>query len=233
MNGINDGRILDTLTLEDAVLVIGAGHFGQRAARIMRAAGKEVLIIDIDPASLAAAQLAGAKIFRCGGVEFLSEHFSMLDPELIIVPAVPVHLAFEWLRNHLSGSFYLKKIEVPASISERLPHTWRASEGSVLASYADFMCPDNCPEPEFCTVTGEKRDLPLYRLMEGLEMDGRRAAVLRSRQLAPGLGGYSAGDLSSLAQTVAAGAEGRRLICTSCSCHGIITACEAICVAKE
>ena len=222
------GNILERVSQENAVLVIGAGHFGLRAARILRAGGKEVLMIDMDSASLAEGILTGAEVFRSGAVEFLSEHFSRLPPGLTIVPAVPVHLAFEWLKNNLSESFVLNKIAVPECVSDNMAHWWNASEGSLLVSYADFMCPDNCPEPEYCTVTGEKRELPLYGLLGRLDVEGFGVLVLRSRQLAPGLGGYSAGDLRALADSVAEGAEEKFLICTSCSCHGIITACEVI-----
>jgi hypothetical protein len=211
---------------DGAVLIIGAGHFGQKACRVMRASERPVLIVDIDPGNLDAAVLEGASALGCDGVRFLCACYSRLDSETIIVPAVPVHLAFEWMKDHLSGLWEVSRIEVPPEIAGDLPNSFRATEGSVLVSYADFICPDNCPEPEHCTVTGEKRTVPLYNLLSNISFMDWNVAVLRSRQLAPGLGGYSAGDLAALADTVMDKRGGNWLICTSCSCHAIVTACK-------
>ncbi|MCF8062162.1 MAG: hypothetical protein K9M82_06575 [Deltaproteobacteria bacterium] len=110
---------------------------------------------------------------------------------------------------------------------QALPHTWIAGDGSLLVSYADFLCPEDCAEPEDgCTVTGEIRQ-PLYERLAALEVPGYEVQVIRSRQLAPGLGGYSAGDLRALqARVYDAPGRGRWLIGTACRCHGTITGLE-------
>jgi hypothetical protein len=112
------------------------------------------------------------------------------------------------------------------SIRSGLPHTWVGSEGSLLVSYADFLCPEDCPEPEDgCTVTGEVRT-PLYQVMRELNVPGFGIHVVQSRQLAPGLGGYPLQDLLDLQRRVLEAGDGRWLIGTACRCHGTITGLE-------
>ena len=63
-------------------------------------------------------------------------------------------------------------------------------------SMADFICPDHCPEPkDICTHTGKPRPFNLYKKLESIKYDHFRSVVVRSRQLSPGVGGYSPGAL--------------------------------------
>jgi len=212
--------------IEDtAVFIIGAGHFGSRAARILSEAHvAPLVVVDRDASRLAALEDLPVRTVSEDGICFLVENFPVLRPSHTIVPAVPVHLAFEWVKGRLDGLFTLKKVAVPAEIEPRMPFTWPGSEGSLLVSYSDFVCPDDCPEPEYCTVTGERRDIPLYRLMRDLDLPGFSVHVIRSRQLAPGLGGYRVEDLSRLAGRLTGERSGKWLLGSSCRCHGILTA---------
>jgi hypothetical protein len=213
---------------DESVIVIGAGRFGKRAVRILSATGGIVTVVDKDPEAVSS--LAGDRVIPIvsDGVAFMRRSFTDLSPETLIVPALPVHLAYEWLSRGSEGAFGLERTVVPEGIAPSGVHCWPATEGSVLVSYADFICPDDCPEPERCTVTGERRELPLYRRLQELRLEGWQIAVIRSRQLAPGLGGYRARDLKDLAERVKGFPEGPCLICTSCSCHGVITACRKV-----
>jgi hypothetical protein len=212
---------------EDAVFIIGAGHFGSRAARLLNQESKAPLfVLDVNEDSLL--QLEGLPVKRIAydGILFLADNFHLLNPSHTIIPAVPVHLAYEWVKRHLRDSYVINMVHVPEEIKSFLPHIWPGSEGSLLVSYADFECPDDCPEPDFCTVTGEERDRPLYDLLNRLQAQGFRIHVIRSRQLAPGLGGYGAGDLAEAAKTLRLDEKAKWLLGTSCKCHGILTALE-------
>jgi hypothetical protein len=210
---------------EDAVFVIGAGHFGSRAARIISEKGhSEVIVVDVDEKRLSQTNGLNVKKVAYDGIRFLVENTHRLSDTSTVIPAIPKHVAFEWLRGSLEGSYEIRQITVPEKIIPDLPHTWPASEGSLLISYADFMCPEDCPEPEYCTVTGERRDHPLYALVRQLNLEGFRVHVIRSRQLAPGLGGYPVRDLLEAARSVTHGKTGRWLLSTACKCHGIVTA---------
>jgi len=88
------------------------------------------------------------------GIQFLLDNFHHLKQTNTIVPALPVHLVYEWLIQFLPGDMKIGKLTVPET-KPPLPNAWPASEGSMLVSYADFLCPDDCPEPVHCTITGE------------------------------------------------------------------------------
>jgi len=214
---------------EEAALIIGAGHFGRRAARILshvRHGHHPIFIVDRDKDGLNRIEDLAVEKIMCDGIGFLVDNFPLISPSNIIVPAVPVHLAFEWLlKSCLDDEFGIKQIDVPEEIKRFLPHTWEGNEGSLLISYADFCCPDDCPEPAgYCTVTGRKRDIPLYDLLSRLNLLDFKVHAIRSRQLAPGLGGYRAEELRKLISRIKQEAGGRWLVSTSCRCHGTVTA---------
>ena len=157
-------------------------------------------------------------------IQLLLKNYRSLDPSTIIVPAVPFHLAYEWLTRYVDGTYEVQKISVPEEIKPRLPHSWPGSEGSLLVSYADFVCPDDCPEPDFCTATGERREQPLHDLLRHLDLPGFHVHVIRSHQIAPGLGGYTVADLTGVAGELKKTEMGKWLLGTACKCHGILTA---------
>jgi glycine/D-amino acid oxidase-like deaminating enzyme len=208
-----------------AIIIIGAGHFGQRAAALLNSVPHTSLwIVERDLGKLKKMGRVGAKRIAEDGIRFLAKHFSHLAPSTFIVPAVPVHLAFEWLRTYINEGGTVTQVPVPRSFGLRLPHTWEGSGGSLLASYSDFRCPDDCLEPASrCTVTGKARGIPLYRLLAEAEPRGFRTHVIRSRQLAPGVGGYRVEDLRELLGKVSEAGKGKWLVATACNCHGVVT----------
>ena len=209
-----------------AIIIIGAGHFGQRAAaRLNSAPHTSLWIVDRDVTKLKKIGKIGAKRIAEDGVHFLAKHFSHLAPSTFIIPAVPVHLAFEWLKAYMNQEGAIEQLPIPKGFALRLPHTWDGTDGSLLTSYADFRCPEDCAEPaNRCTVTGKKRGTALYRLLTQLEPRGFRLHVIRSRQLAPGVGGYRVRDLKELLGKVSEGRKGKWMVATACKCHGVISA---------
>jgi hypothetical protein len=110
-------------------------------------------------------------------------------------------------------------------LSGLVPNPFALDGSNLCCSRADFFCPDDCPEGDLCTVTGEPREEPLYRMLEELEVPGVTVLVLRSRQIMPGIGGYLLGELMDLTERIP---QGRSLIATSCKCHGVITSIEKV-----
>jgi hypothetical protein len=207
-------------------LIIGAGHFGKKAATVLQQiSGSPIVIVDKSEARLALVKDLPVEKIVYDGIDFLAENFHYLSPTCVIIPAIPVHLAAEWLKKILDKSGWrVRTKEVPKEVPPALPHTWQGLGRTLLVSYADFICPDDCPEPsDHCLMTGEKRDLPLYELLRRIDIPGHTTHIIRSRQLAPGLGGFTVEDLMNLL-TKARQGEGKWLIGTACSCHGAITA---------
>ena len=212
----------------DEVFIIGAGRFGKRSVEVLSSVlNSQLWVVEKDEEALRL--IAGPSTERIlhEGVPFLVNSLHLLHPTNVIVPAVPIHLAYEWLGLSLKGKFKVFRIKVPEAVKPLLPHTWEGSEGSLLVSYADFRCPDDCPEPPgHCTITGKRRGTPLHALLRGISPPGYRVHVLRSRQLAPGVGGYRVDDLRELLGKVESGGEGKWLVATACKCHGVVSAME-------
>ena len=211
---------------DDVRLILGAGYFGKRAATILREmSASPILIVDKSEDRLAQVADLPVEKIGCDGVGFLVENFHLLNPSCVIVPAIPVHLAAEWLKNYLDKSgWHVEAREVPNEIIPVLPHAWQGLGGTLLVSYSDFFCPDDCAEPfDHCPMTGEKRDLPLHELLNRINIPDFTTHIIRSRQLAPGLGGFMVEDLRNLLIKATQG-EGKWLVGTACSCHGVLTA---------
>ncbi len=138
-----------------------------------------------------------------------------------IIPMVPVHVAFHWLlAGPLAGSAW-QPAAAPEALAGLIPGARRGPHGELYLSRARHLCPDDCAEPEVCPVTGESRDLPLHQELASLHLAGYEIRVIASRQLAPGVGGYSPRRLLDLARDMGA-LKGNVLIATACRCHGVI-----------
>ena len=224
----NQSHSNDDSFTKDAIFIIGAGHFGKRAVNILsQKTDSPLSVVDQDEHCLLEIEYPKVKKIETDGIDFLVENFHRLSPSNIIIPAIPVHLASEWLKKYLGHDLRIKQIQVPSEIKTFLPHTWPGSEGSLLISYADFQCPDDCPEPaDYCTVTGEKRKTPLFELLCKLKIPEFRVHIIRSRQLAPGLGGYRVDELKRMAKKIKDTGFGKWLTGTACRCHGTLTALE-------
>jgi len=179
----------------------------------------------VDPSEEALAGLGTLRVnrIRQEGIQFLLDNLERMKDANTLVPALPLHLAYEWLIRYLPKDMVAEKLPMPDT-GNRLPNLFTASEGSTLVSYADFLCPDDCPEPGHCTVTGEKREHPLYALLRSLRIPQFQVHIIRSHQLAPGLGGYPVGDLREMAERVTGEGSRNWVIGTACKCHGILTA---------
>ena len=74
-----------------------------------------------------------------------------------------------------------------------------------------------------CTVTGKQRETDMFDLIPRIQVKGFLTRVVRSHQLAPGVGGYRLSVLWSLLEEVRS-TEKDFLIATACRCHGVINA---------
>jgi hypothetical protein len=206
-------------------LIIGAGRFGSRAVERLRKKNPQArfTVIDENPEALEhLSHLPGEKICH-EGASYLAEHlFTDVLPDWII-PAVPIHLAFEWLRLKILDERLVEVIAVPWEIEAVLPNPVRG-KGRLLVSYADFICPDKCTEPfDLCTFTGKPRKGLLYKQLEEVVNEDFTSVVIRSNQLAPGVGGYRPEALEEALSRVLE-CNGPVLFSTACFCHGVVHA---------
>ena len=137
------------------ILIIGAGHFGQKAVKVLSRMdpGADITVVDRNQNNLA--HLVVKTV--CGdGIAHLCRKLSVEDPVDWIIPAIPIHVAYEWLRIDLKNSYAIKRVPVPASVVKMLPHPIYGHNDAVYMSNADFFCPEDCSEPEgVCSFTGK------------------------------------------------------------------------------
>lgn len=203
--------------------IIGGGYFGRRAAQLLRKntpAGRIVVVDKLPVHGLP----EDIDLVCADGVNWLAEHLTPDSHVDNIIPALPVHLAADWLKTRL-----LKEQRVvchPEIVDAQLshfPHPIRVTGSRIVMSHADFHCPPNCSEPDvLCTYTQKPRPQSLYRLLATLDCGDFSPLILQSRQFHPGVGGFFPEDLWHLLERVRALPDTPLLIGTACKCHGIV-----------
>jgi hypothetical protein len=207
------------------IWVLGAGRFGRLAvqrlgerhpgARITAVDAREEQLIHLREDFGVAIQVEDAISFLAG---------ETIPDEVWIIPAVPVHVAFRWLLVELSKAGSADPLVVPDAVDSVVPNPYRVVTGSVYTSFATFLCPDFCNEPdEICTYTQKPRPGNLFERLSQMAVPGFETLVIRSWQLAPGVGGYPANHLKNSLQDISR-SPGSYLVATSCRCHGVIDA---------
>jgi hypothetical protein len=205
-------------------LILGSGKFGRLALERLgrQDRGASFLIVDRDPGALAAVDDGiSCRPVQEEAIAFLARFLLNNGGCDWIIPMVPVHVAYHWLLAGPLAESGWRPAAVPEALVALIPGTRRGPAGELYLSRAQHLCPDDCAEPEICPVTGESRYFPLYEELASLHLAGYQVKVIPSRQLAPGVGGYSPGRLLELAR----GLEyltGNVLIATACRCHGVM-----------
>lgn len=209
----------------NSVWIIGAGQFGKIAVERLRLKYPDVAltVVDNDRVKLRPLERAATTIVD-DGVAYLVRHLANRATPEWIVAAVPVHLAFNWVRLKLAAAYQIDKFSLPREIAERLPHVLEGRDGTLFTSHADFLCPDDCPETAGrCRVTGLPRPFSMYRELERISSGLLTPVIIRSRQLLPGVGGYRPGDLFDALEKSKKSSR-PVLIGTACRCHGVLDA---------
>lgn len=208
--------------------IFGYGRFGRIAASRLAAKYPRAsfTVVDSSAPALEGIRKLPVRAVQADAAGFLAGGLTGKDTPDFIIPAVPVHLAYEWLKKKLEPVCGVVSVSVPDQAALRLPNSFPAGTGRLYSSYATFVCPDDCPEPpDICTITGQDRPGALYRDFLKLEIEGFVSLGIRSRQLAPGVGGYKPEALWRALETVKlTGTEKDYLLSTACLCHGVMDA---------
>lgn len=208
---------------DETVWVLGGGQFGQRAVNLLRKAAPAVNLVVIDLQPLGDLP-ADVECVRADGVAWLVEHFVRQTRVGKIIPAIPRHLAAEWLKKKLVAERAdVRALDIPEQLLLRFPHPMRLSPDQIVMSHADFICPPNCAEPdELCSYTRRPRPTPLYHLLATMDCGSFTPLIIRSRQFAAGVGGFFPEDLWQLLARARSLPGMPLLVGSACKCHGIV-----------
>ena len=209
-----------------AVWIIGAGQFGEKAAVRLRLKYPEadIIVVDQDRNALNRVEEVATTTVVGDGAAYLAEHLTASKKPDWIVAAVPVHVVFKWLCKRLAPAYRVEKLAVPDALTQKLGCVVKGEGGRVYTSMADFICPNNCPEPaDLCFVTGKPRPIDLYRELSAVDPLQMTPVIVRSSQLSPGVGGYRPADLFDTLRKVEAYQE-PVLLGTACRCHSVLDA---------
>ncbi|NIQ91463.1 MAG: potassium transporter [Deltaproteobacteria bacterium] len=204
--------------------ILGAGRFGSLAVQriLARKKASHLVVVDRDVQVLKKSGEQPVETVEQDAIDFLV-HYPGLGSEWI-VPAIPVHVAFAWLCRQLAREGTVTPLAAPSVLDQQIPNSTRGKGGVLYTSFATFRCPDDCDEPDDkCTVTGEVREAHLFDVVQTIEVEGYQTFVVRSHQLAPGVGGYRLSVLWRLHEE-ARSAKKDILVATACRCHGVMNA---------
>jgi hypothetical protein len=207
---------------------VGAGYARQllRARDAGRLEVERILVVDRDR-SCAAASFGlpvGLEVSDWAG--WLDEGLDRLSPEDHLVP---YHWAPHLLREWLAGQLRRHGATVTSTggIEPRaLPFEAPTGDGSRALSYASWICPPTCIEPDLCPHTRGPKDWSLAADLErpaaGETFDG--SVVFRCLHLLYGVGTIPVRDIVAARDRLVAGvAAGPRtyLVATSSHCHAL------------
>lgn len=206
------------------VFIVGFGKFGQLALpKISKKwPAARIWIIDPAPDNLIQCQKIPATRVLDKGEDFIWNHQDHLESADWIIPAIPFHFAGEWFRRVLTRSRTVRKIKPPRNLGQDLPFTLYLKK-DFYVSLSDFVCPENCPSPPgSCFQTREPRPQPLWEILASRSLTRGSLQILESRQLAPGLGGFTFGALKRIEKKILRD-DPPLFLATACSCHGVLS----------
>lgn len=206
-------------------VVIGAGRVGRKALESLPKLGfGRVVVVDPDRRALSRLRggaASGLETVAADGAGWLHSQGRSLPSGAWIIPAAPVHLAYEWFLLELGGR--VRPVPVPAEALAGLPGLAPAREGGFVLSWAQGLCPPGCDERAVCPQRGVRLE-PLYNLV-GDRASPFPLAIIRSHLLIPGVGGFPFLTLRRRLSRVGP-APGPNLVATLCRCHGVVHALE-------
>lgn len=199
-------------------VIAGFGRFGRIACQRIDKAFPlaQLILVDKDKDRVPTSPPPRAGVAHMDAVEYICR---LMDEsmEATIIPMVPFHLAARVCLQRVRG---LKPMKLDKRMENRAPNHFPLDHFNACYSLADFICPDNCAEGRLCAVTGEPRTEPMYRILSGNPPFEPPTIVIRSRQILPGVGGYSLSCLRELLNDLP---KGEFILATSCKCHAIVT----------
>jgi hypothetical protein len=239
------------------IAIVGGGCYGsyyvrqlERARRAGAVDWRRLVVVDRDAGCRVASEgMAGApghapaELVVAGWNDFFAdwlrescERPSGSRDAIVPSPLMP-HLMFDWLLARARERWPSRRIERrPLPAAPGTPWERAAPDGTHYASYATWMCPVNCVEPEVCPHTRGARDWSMPRELAAWVERERAAgravegpAVFHCAHRAFGVGMFDVADVVAADRLVErAGSAGasRVLVGTVSHCHGALALLE-------
>lgn len=208
--------------------IIGFGRYGKLALeRLAEAFPKaSFTIVDKGNVELGRPYRQEIEVISCDGATFLARSLTrkLENVPSYIIPTVPLHLAFDWVKVKLKKYCKVEKVPIPKKVFDYLPNPQKGSVGRLYASFAKWICPDTCKGgEEICIIEGKRRENLLFDIVKNIRIEGYHNLCVRSIQLLPGVGGYKPETLWDILDEIhKKGTERNYMLSTACSCHGVI-----------
>jgi hypothetical protein len=242
----------DVVVMRD-VIVVGGGCYGTfyagqlaKARERDRAQYRRVIVVDHDPRCRARQELGEAPD-RSFAVAEWDDYFAAFlgdadrarpgEPQDYIVPSpLMPHLMFQWVLGRAQERWpgrQIAVVPVPGTLGTPYDRSGPAPDHTRYVSFAGWICPTHCVEPQRCPAIGQERDWEMGDAVRGLAERLRAAgepvhgtALFVCRHHVFGVGTFAvdavlAGD--EIVQAAGAtGAEAAVLVGTVSSCHGAL-----------
>lgn len=224
--GKKGGRLRrqDSNQRAQSMWLIGGGQFGKKAVqRLLRENPMiDITVVEKDPLQCRFFTGLSVACHNQDAVLFLTENLFQEDVPDWIIPMVPFHLAFEWIKQALSPELHFVPLSVSEEIMRQFPNASRGVTGRFYTSLADFICPDDCPALDHvCTIRKKPRPYFLYEKIKTENVSGFHTIVIQSHQILPGIGGYRPAELYKAYHDIKNSRE-PILLSTACKCHGVV-----------
>lgn len=205
------------------IWILGGGQVGQYAVEVFTQISPEATLVVVDNSPTNTFP-NNVEMVCEDAIEWLTREFTPDTSVSKIIPALPLHLAVQWAVKKLSEkNSSVHPVEIPDAFLVNLPHPIRISKNQITTSHADFICPSHCLEPDtVCSHTKQQRPAALFQFLRTFNWINFQPFIVRSRQFAPGLGGFLPGDLWSLLRNIKLWPDTPLVVGTACKCHGII-----------
>ncbi|MEO5579648.1 MAG: hypothetical protein ABIR58_03250 [Gemmatimonadaceae bacterium] len=172
------------------IVVVGGGCYGsyyvRQLARAFRADAvtwNRILVVDHNPAcaitasGLLDASLPGAdtlelviadwKTFFASYLSRWASASESSSSDTIVPSPLMPHLMYEWLRDRAAERWSERVVETrPLEAEPAVPWQRSSPDGTHYVSFAEWMCPINCIEPERCPHTRGPRNWTMPRALE-------------------------------------------------------------------
>jgi hypothetical protein len=238
------------------IVVVGGGCYGSyyvrqlgRASSADALSAERVLVVDRDPACRVAAGLQSERKMKLELVvsdwtaffdSYLGDAAARTEagdgelPDAIVPSPLMPHLMYEWIERRARARWPQRVVETrPLDPPAGIPWQKRGADGTQYVSFAEWVCPVNCVEPELCPATRGPRSWSMppavLAATEEARRNGRNLAgpvIFHCQHRAYGVGMFDTSDViagDALVQRAAAKGAAEVLVGTVSHCHGALT----------